>query len=225
MLAYGNSNEEDISTEPSIPSNTTDASETNSATQVAEDPTPSDAPSTNDDNTTPTNGPSIGGTTVAATSGSTSSKEDGTATPTGSRANSSTDVVTDDPPGDGGTATSRDSPTDGTIPYPYNDDYNSNYDSNDNYEYNYNYDNDYNYDYNSNYDYDYDYFFGGLEEETKEQEFETEETIRAELALQNDSTIVEMGHQFEDLVFECSFRGYDCRYCALSTLSAKITVQ
>ena len=93
------------------------------------------------------------------------------------------------------------SPTDGTTYPPYDYDYN-------NYDY---YDYDY-YDYGYwDYDYDYDYYFGGLEEETKEEEYEIEEAVRAELALKNDSMIFEMGHQFEDLVFECSFRGYDCR--------------
>lgn len=134
--------------------------------------------------------------------------------------------MTGAPPGitiatDDKTARSSDFPTDGTTPYPYNDDYNNNYNYNDNNDYNDNYD--YSYDYNYNYDYDYDYFFGGLGEETKELEFEMEETIRAELALKNDSTIVEMGHQFEDLVFECSFRGYDCRYCAFEyTIDGKL---
>ncbi|XP_078380361.1 epithelial sodium channel subunit alpha-like [Oculina patagonica] len=71
----------------------------------------------------------------------------------------------------------------------------------------------YDYDYSDYgyYDYDYDYYFGGMEEETKEEQYEIEEAIRAVIALQNDSTVVDMGHQFEDLVFECSFRGYDCR--------------
>lgn len=97
---------------------------------------------------------------------------------------------TDDPTG---------SPTDGSTDPPNDYDY---------YDYDY-----YDYDYYGNgyWDYDYDYYFGGLEEETKEEEYEIEEAIRAELALKNDSMIVEMGHQFEDLVFECSFRGYDCR--------------
>ena len=97
---------------------------------------------------------------------------------------------TDDPTG---------SSTDGSTEPPHDYDY---------YDYDY-----YDYDYYGNgyWDYDYDYYFGGLEEETKEQEYEIEEAIRAELALKNDSMIVKMGHQFEDLVFECSFRGYDCR--------------
>lgn len=87
--------------------------------------------------------------------------------------------------------------------------------SNPPYDYDYNgYDDDW-YDYGY-YDYDYDYYFGGLEEETKEQQYEIEEAIRAVVALQNDSAIVDMGHQFEDLVFECSFRGYDCRCLLLS---------
>ena len=78
------------------------------------------------------------------------------------------------------------------------------------------YDYDYNgYDYGYD-DYDYDYYFGGMEEETKEEQYEVEEAIRAELALQNDSTVFDMGHQFEDLVFECSFRGYDCRFVNLN---------
>ncbi|XP_068734788.1 degenerin del-1-like [Montipora capricornis] len=53
--------------------------------------------------------------------------------------------------------------------------------------------------------------FDGLDGQQKAIEFEIEEAIRAELALQNDSTIFYMGHQFQDLVFECSYRGYDCR--------------
>ena len=71
--------------------------------------------------------------------------------------------------------------------------------------------------YDYDYDYDYEYYFGGLAEETKEQEYEIEEAVRATLALENDSTIVEMGHQFEDFVFECSFRGYDCR-CVINAI-------
>ena len=53
--------------------------------------------------------------------------------------------------------------------------------------------------------------FDGLDGQQKAIEFEIEEAIRAELALQNDSTIFYMGHQFQDLVFECSYKGYDCR--------------
>lgn len=109
-------------------------------------------------------------------------------------------------PRTGATSTSHDgatipttTPNDKTTSYPYD------------YDYDY-----YNYDY---YDYDYDmhdYYYGGIQEETKEEEYEIEEAIRAELALQNDSTVVGMGHQFEDLVFECSYRGYDCRYFELN---------
>ncbi|CAH3105581.1 unnamed protein product [Porites lobata] len=75
-------------------------------------------------------------------------------------------------------------------------------------EYNYDYDDYYFYDY----DYDYDYYYNdGFGAESKDEEYAIEEAIRAELALQNDSFIFDMGHQFEDLVFECSFRGYDCK--------------
>ncbi|XP_022797294.1 amiloride-sensitive sodium channel subunit alpha-like [Stylophora pistillata] len=77
---------------------------------------------------------------------------------------------------------------------------------------NYDYNNEYDPDYF--YDYDYfgsDYFYLGGPEESKEEEYRIEETIRAELAMKNDSETYSMGHQFEDLVFECSFRGYDCR--------------
>ena len=68
-------------------------------------------------------------------------------------------------------------------------------------------------DYISDYDYDYDlgFDFGGLEGQSKATDFKIEEAIRAELALFNDSTIFDIGHQFEDFVFECSYRGYDCR--------------
>ena len=129
--------------------------------------------------------------TPSALSGAPSSQPGTTANP-----------ATDDLTPTGGTsdsATPSGTPQDEAPSSPYDDDYNYNYD--------------YNYDYNYNYDYDYnnDYYFGGFGEESKEEEFKIEETIRAELALQNDSTIVGMGHQFEDLVFECTFRGYDCR--------------
>lgn len=68
-------------------------------------------------------------------------------------------------------------------------------------------------DYVSDYDYGYDlgFDFGGLEGQSKATDFKIEEAIRAELALFNDSTIFDIGHQFEDFVFECSYRGYDCR--------------
>jgi len=129
--------------------------------------------------------------TPSALSGAPSSQPGTTANP-----------ATDDLTPTGGTsdsATPSGTPQDEATSSPYDDDYNYNYD--------------YNYDYNYNYDYDYnnDYYFGGFGEESKEEEFKIEETIRAELALQNDSTIVGMGHQFGDLVFECTFRGYDCR--------------
>lgn len=56
-----------------------------------------------------------------------------------------------------------------------------------------------------------DYFGGSTEEEVKEIEYMIEEALLANIALENDSTLFEMGHQFEDFVFHCSFRGYDCR--------------
>lgn len=86
---------------------------------------------------------------------------------------------------------------------------------------NYDYNNEYDPDYF--YDYDYfgsDYFYLGGPEETKEEEYRIEETIRAELAMKNDSETYSMGHQFKDLVFECSFRGYDCRYVVFSKTAA-----
>ena len=85
--------------------------------------------------------------------------------------------------------------------------------------------NDYNYDPNYFYDYDYfgyDYFYLGGPEETKEEEYRVEETIRAEIAMKNDSETYHMGHQFEDLVFECSFRGYDCRYVVFLKRAASV---
>ena len=85
--------------------------------------------------------------------------------------------------------------------------------------------NDYNYDPNYFYDYDYfgyDYFYLGGPEETKEEEYRVEETIRAEIAMKNDSEAYHMGHQFEDLVFECSFRGYDCRYVVFLKRAASV---
>lgn len=61
-------------------------------------------------------------------------------------------------------------------------------------------------------DEDYGYFGGTSEKEVKELEYQIQEAILAKVALENDSTLFEMGHQFEDFVFECSFKGYDCRY-------------
>lgn len=75
--------------------------------------------------------------------------------------------------------------------------------------------NDYNYDLNYFYDYDYfgyDYFYLGGFEEIKEEEYRVEEIICVEIVMKNDFEIYYMGYQFEDLVFECLFRGYDCRY-------------
>ena len=56
------------------------------------------------------------------------------------------------------------------------------------------------------------YYGATSEEEIKEMEYRIQEAILAEIALENDSTLFSMGHQFEDFVFECSFKGYDCRY-------------
>ena len=38
-----------------------------------------------------------------------------------------------------------------------------------------------------------------------------EEALLAKIAQENHSTLFKLGHQYEDFVFECSFRGYDCR--------------
>ena len=39
-----------------------------------------------------------------------------------------------------------------------------------------------------------------------------EELLIAKLAVENNTMLSEMGHQFKDLVFDCNFRGNDCRY-------------
>ena len=39
-----------------------------------------------------------------------------------------------------------------------------------------------------------------------------EELLIAKLAVENNTILSEMGHQFKDLVFDCNFRGNDCRY-------------
>lgn len=132
------------------------------------------------------------------------SQTDATAFPNGATTNPASDSATTstvgddvttgtDPGGTGPTGTPDDAAT--TLPHGG--------------EHNYDYDDYYFYDY----DYDYDYYYNdGFGAESKDEEYAIEEAIRAELALQNDSFIFDMGHQFEDLVFECSFRGYDCKY-------------
>ena len=54
-------------------------------------------------------------------------------------------------------------------------------------------------------------YFGSSAEEAKGFEYQIEEAILAKVAQENDSTLFSMGHQFKDFVFECSYRGYDCR--------------
>ncbi|CAH3149507.1 unnamed protein product [Pocillopora meandrina] len=48
-------------------------------------------------------------------------------------------------------------------------------------------------------------------EEAKMIEYLIEEALLAKIAQENHSTLFKLGHQYEDFVFECSFRGYDCR--------------
>ena len=38
-----------------------------------------------------------------------------------------------------------------------------------------------------------------------------EDMLIGKLATENTSTLFNMGHQFQDFVFECSFKGSDCR--------------
>ena len=54
-------------------------------------------------------------------------------------------------------------------------------------------------------------YFGNSAEEAKRLEYQIEEALLAKVAKENDSTLFSMGHQFKDFVFECSYRGYDCR--------------
>ena len=54
-------------------------------------------------------------------------------------------------------------------------------------------------------------YFGSSAEEAKGLEFQIEEALLAKVAQENDSKLFSMGHQFKDFVFECSYRGYDCR--------------
>lgn len=54
-------------------------------------------------------------------------------------------------------------------------------------------------------------YFGFSTEEAKEIESQIEEALLAKVSQENDSTLFALGHQFKDFVFECSFRGYDCR--------------
>ena len=160
----------------------------------------SNASSTASPLSSPTTQPIDTDSATAFTNTDATSANDATTTADYDTANPDTSAVSDNPTNDAATATDYDSAIPTGTPYyeattsPYDYD---NY--NDYYDYDYDYD---------NYDYQYNDGFG---EETKEKEYAIEEAIRAELALQNDSTIVDMGHQFEDFVFECSFRGYDCR--------------
>lgn len=50
-----------------------------------------------------------------------------------------------------------------------------------------------------------------IDEEAKEIEYQIEEALLAKVAQENDSMLFALGHQFKHFVFECSFRGYDCR--------------
>ena len=54
-------------------------------------------------------------------------------------------------------------------------------------------------------------YFGSSAEEAKGLEYQIEEALLAKVAQENDSKLFSMGHQFKDFVFECSYRGYDCR--------------
>lgn len=54
-------------------------------------------------------------------------------------------------------------------------------------------------------------YFGSSAEDAKGLEYQIEEALLAKVAQENDSTLFLMGHQFKDFVFECSYRGYDCR--------------
>lgn len=56
-----------------------------------------------------------------------------------------------------------------------------------------------------------DGYFEISTEEAKEIESQIEEALLAKVSQENDSTLLALGHQFKDFVFECSFRGYDCR--------------
>lgn len=42
-------------------------------------------------------------------------------------------------------------------------------------------------------------------------EYLAEELLIAKLAVENDTNLYAMGHQFHDFVFDCYFRGTDCR--------------
>ena len=55
------------------------------------------------------------------------------------------------------------------------------------------------------------YFGESSEEGVKEMEYQIQEALLAKIALENDSMLFSMGHQFEEFVFECSFKGYNCR--------------
>ena len=40
-----------------------------------------------------------------------------------------------------------------------------------------------------------------------------QEFLLSYLALENQTTLYKMGHKYEDFVFDCNFRGIDCRFC------------
>lgn len=54
-------------------------------------------------------------------------------------------------------------------------------------------------------------YFGSSAEEAKGLQYQIEEALLAKVAQENDSTLFATGHQFKDFVFDCSYRGYDCR--------------
>lgn len=39
-----------------------------------------------------------------------------------------------------------------------------------------------------------------------------QEFLESSLAFKNETTLYKMGHKYKDFVFDCNFRGIDCRY-------------
>ena len=39
-----------------------------------------------------------------------------------------------------------------------------------------------------------------------------QELLLSHLALENQTALYKMGHKYEDFLFDCNFRGIDCRY-------------
>ena len=63
---------------------------------------------------------------------------------------------------------------------------------------------------------------GYKEPHNLDPKFLAREIVAVLLAQKGEAVLSQLGHQFEDMVLSCTYRGIPCRYVLLSTLSAFI---